>query len=1158
MNALRAHIARTTLCGLLLVAACAAPAWSATTPSPLPLSDVPLILANSAQPQVLIAVTNSQSMDGDTNGAIMTGASGCYTPTGGFVPPYPTTSVTTPVSSCPSGEAAYTYKDSNGVLYDNSESRLNVAKAAIQKMLNDYRGIMEFGLMDYSVSSPKLYSTWVYYMSQSGGFTFTSTAGSNTYPNPCYGSTSSDCTTLAGIYTGATTDPYLVAALSSDAPSVNDVLYAGSGSGLPSVFVSYDGPYKGTNWGGGTITSPYPPTYTLSDYESGNILIGYKSGYVYNHSFATGPTNAGYVPYSDQVMYAQRGFGYYGSNSLGTGGSAGNLVVPVDVYSSSHYSAFSTALQPETNSSSSGEIKANAVQSPIAGTLLSALNYYTGSNAPASSNSCSPMRYVVLITDGLPTMDLSGNNWPPLGSAAGNGYGVTATFNANGTLASTNDTALSDTIAQLQKLYNAGVETYIIGLGAGVNTSVNPQAANVLTAMAMAGSNNKNSTYFAANNATTLAADLKLVMGIIQGQALSTSTSASNSTSLQTSSVLYQARFTTTTSPYDDWTGNLLAFPIASNGSVNTAASAALWSARNKLDLQNWNTGRVIDTWNPTLGQGVPFRWVNLDTTQQGDLMTSSTDTLGPARLDYLRGDQAQMQANGGPFRNRSHILGDIVDSSPLYVGAPSAPYSDPTYQAFKTAEASRTPMIYVGANDGMLHAFDAATGVERFAFVPNAVFPNLMALTSPAYNTGGHQFYVDGSPTAGDVQFSDGTWHTLLVGGLDNGGNSIYALDVTQPSSWATESTGASNVLWEFTDPNLGQTYGQPHIARIPSGSSGGTRFVVIFGSGYNNSTQTPYLYVVNAQTGALIKALDLCSGQPATVCDPTKDNGTSGATLVYPSTNGVAEYAYVGDLQGNLWKVDLSSGNPNQWSVSLLFKATDPSGNPQPITTQPVVSLNPLYPAKTGYMVYFGTGQLLGQPDLTTTQTQSFYGIWDNNWSSPVTKSKLVQQTITDVPITAPSPGGPTEVRTATQNPIDWNTDQGWYMNLPDSGERSISDPQLVDGAVVFTTFVPPTNSCSAGGSSWLMAVDFSNGGALPSPELDLNNDGKVNSADLVNGQAPVGISLGSPGSKANIVKKGPGDVKEIQMSNGAVKSVYEQGPGGLTGRWSWWQLQ
>ena len=266
-----------------------------------------------------------------------------------------------------------------------------------------------------------------------------------------------------------------------------------------------------------------------------------------------------------------------------------------------------------------------------------------------------------------------------------------------------------------------------------------------------------------------------------------------------------------------------------------------------------------------------------------------------------------------------------------------------------------------------MLHAFDPVTGDEKFAYVPNGVFTKLVKLTQPIYNQQ-HQFFVDGSPTSGDVQFSDNSWHTLLVGGLNAGGNSIYALDVTNPAAITSESTLASDVLWEFTDPYLGFTYSQPFIART---NATGSNFAVFFGSGYNNSDGNPYLYAVNAQTGALLTRINLCKSVTPNPCNTSLPNGlsspvalNSGGAISLPD-----DTVYAGDLQGNLWKVNISDPNPAKWSVQLLFQARDSSGNPQPITVTPVVSLHPNFPLDTGTIVYFGTGQLLGTPDLRTT---------------------------------------------------------------------------------------------------------------------------------------------------------------------------------------------
>ncbi|MEJ2645881.1 MAG: PilC/PilY family type IV pilus protein, partial [Gammaproteobacteria bacterium] len=491
--------------------------------------------------------------------------------------------------------------------------------------------------------------------------------------------------------------------------------------------------------------------------------------------------------------------------------------------------------------------------------------------------------------------------------------------------------------------------------------------------------------------------------------------------------------------------------------------------------------------------------------------------------------------------------------------------------------------------NDGMLHAFTAdqsAGGQELYAFVPNGVFGNLINLTKPDYN-GNHEFFVDGTPTAGDVQFSNGTWNTILVGGLRNGGKSIYALNITNPptSTSVTESQIANNVLWEFTDSDMGQTYSRPMIGRLHDSTSSAStpQFVAVFGSGYNNSSQTPYLYFVNAQTGALVDKMDLCS-QESSACDPSLPNGLSSPALLAPNGDGIVTTVYVGDLQGNLWKVDISNASPSKWSASVLFKAEGPSNQPQPITTAPVVSLHPLYPAKQGYMVYFGTGKYLGQQDVpngtTTPQTQTVYGVWDqptNGTSSTwLTRSNLQAQTLTSGTYTDSATGAQTNVLLATTNSVNWNTQSGWYMDLdvpPGGGARVIKDPSLDGGRLKFTFYVPPgssSDSCNAPGQSYLMTLNYANGGAFPAPEFDLNNDGTLNSADQVGVPSgsqysgnPVGVGLGQGMSSGVIemsgkpTKSADSGTKLIGMSSGNIVTVHERG-GSLAGRMSWRQLK
>jgi type IV pilus assembly protein PilY1 len=1092
MNALRLPAMLLSIAALVTLAA-VTPSSGASSPTPIAIYQYPLTVAIPAHPQVILALGNSESMDGNLSGAIMTGSGSLaaslselqstsspvnYTVPTGFTPP---------VSGGAVGSLAVYTSTVGSNLVDNSPSRLNVAKAGILSVISNFMANTDFALMDYSASGLTLATTWVYYMSQPGSnFTFTSTASANTIPNPCYNvsivggsldTIQTACKAFSSSYTGLTTSPYMVVGATSDNPAINDVLYA---SGVSAMCVTYGGPTASSN--------------NLAGYEAGNVRETYASSLgSLTCAQQTGPTNAGYVPASQQVMYVQRGFGYYTS---APSGNAGTTVVgmtssgaaPTAATVTAKIGIFAPFLAPETNNTSTTEIKASAVQSPMAGLLTAAYNYYKNTN-PASSNGCAATRYVVLVTDGLPTMDLAGNNWPPLGSTAAAGYGVTATFNADGSLGTTNDQALKDAVTVLTTLKAAGIKTYVIALGAGVAPSTNPTAAQTLTALAVAGGTG---AYFPATDPTTVANDLQSILATIQAGTESTATAAVNSTSIHAGSLVYQGQFTTSDTS-QDWTGNLYAFPVsATTGQVNTNPSAAIWSAQTQLDLKTWNN-RLIATWDPVALKGIPFEWTSgspasgiaSSTTLGTELTTNAADPSGSDALQFLRGNQSFAVANGGQYRNRSHILGDIVDSAPIYVGAPDGVYTGSSYRTYVQNNASRKAVIYVGGNDGMLHAFDAATGNELFAYIPAGVYANMVQLTNRYYDQN-HLFFVDGSPVAGEVQFGDASWHTLLVGGENAGGKSIYALDISNASAITTEAQLSSAVLWDFTDGNMGYTYSRPAIANTNAG------FMVFFGNGYDSPTQTPFFYAINPQTGAVVAKIDLCSKVP-TACSSTLTNGLSSVTLTNSSGDLTqpATIAYAGDLQGNLWRIDVSNQTPSSWTVTVLLQARDPSGVAQPITTTPAASLNVSYPKIQGEMVFVGTGQMLSIADLASTQVQTMYGVYDNNLASttPLVRAKLVQQTMTNATVTAVD-GTSLAARTLTGYPVNILSNPGWYVDFSlQAGERVVTDPELNSGAVLVTSNQPAANTCVGGNNSWLNLFNFATGGSFKTAQLSIS---------------------------------------------------------------------
>ncbi len=612
---------------------------------------------------------------------------------------------------------------------------------------------------------------------------------------------------------------------------------------------------------------------------------------------------------------------------------------------------------------------------------------------------------------------------------------------------------------------------------------------------------------------------------------------------------IYQTKFESNT-----WAGHLLAYKFdpATNSIINADDFGPTGSKVNDVYkiIENQGgpasrttiggTGRTIMTYNGT--KGVPFKWpstaaspsVNeMSATQVAAIVNGAVTgggspdyALGGNRIDYLRGDHSKEANQGGAFRNRDldptvavidpFVLGDTVHSSPLYVGAPPFAYPDymegagNEYYKFRIANFDRTPIIYFGANDGMLHGVNANTGEEEIAYVPGMVFNKLSALTSPNYN---HEYYVDESPAVGDV-FYGGAWRTTLIGALRGGGQGIFALDITDPTKFLeTTPNPANTVLWEFTDADdrdLGFTFGRPSIARMQNG-----RWYAIFGNGYNNTeadgnastSGNAVLYIVDIETKAVTK-IDTGVGSTAT------PNGLARPAIVDYDGDYKVDYIYAGDLRGNMWKFDVTSTNPNTWrqnsKKSILFTAVDSGGTAQPITVEPEIDLAPNGPK--GLFIVFGTGQYIEPGDITTTQTQTMYGIWDQTGYSGgptvnVARNDLVTQTLT----TSVDKGF--DIRENTNILIaKWGNGgatgeyMGWKIDLPETGERTIANPVIQDDKVIFISITPTDKPCEPGGNSWFMAFNVDNGGRTDDQVIDVNDDGVIDDADKTSGALKV----------------------------------------------------
>jgi type IV pilus assembly protein PilY1 len=654
---------------------------------------------------------------------------------------------------------------------------------------------------------------------------------------------------------------------------------------------------------------------------------------------------------------------------------------------------------------------------------------------------------------------------------------------------------------------------------AGADNSVNQNNVYDLWHAAI----NSRGEFFSAENASDLITSLgKVVTRITQSTSVGASqivspTQVGDATSLFT----YSPSFSSA-----DWSGDVIKYQ-------RTATTRTrIWSAAQQLDARFATGSNAFATRKVYMAKGgtlTDFAWTNLDATQQTSLNRTSggaTDTYGSRRVDYLRGDRSLETPGATPsFRPRSHILGDIVNSSPVVVDAPDSPIAlmnatvgDSSYATFRTANASRERRIYVGANDGMLHAFNDL-GLEVYAFIPSAVIGNLNRLTERSYNGGGHQSYVDNTPVVGDV-YVGGAWRTVLVGTLRGGGQGIFALDITNPN--------VPVLLWEKSAADadyrdLGFTYARPVIARLHTGGWG-----VVVSNGYNSAQDNAVLYVMNMADGSLIKALP-ASDNLAT------PNGLSSPFVADVDGDLVADYAYAGDLHGNLWRFDLigtsltATAAADNFRVAFggrpLYTAQASSVAPgttnlvQPITASPSVVA---HPSGTGHLVLFGTGQYLEAKDAiaNTSKAMTLYGIWDRQTdgsaavSTPVlTVANLQQQTLgTEQRISYTGSAGSSVSSTAnTVSTTSVNYDpgnaaagkQGWYLNLPLNGELVINKPQLFSGSLLLSSLIPSTDACTSGVTTYLYALDPYTGG---------NNNGLFNlGLDTVYGRIQLDGLLG-----------------------------------------------
>ncbi len=628
---------------------------------------------------------------------------------------------------------------------------------------------------------------------------------------------------------------------------------------------------------------------------------------------------------------------------------------------------------------------------------------------------------------------------------------------------------------------------------------------------------NSRGEYFAASSPSELVQALKKIINSIVARSTTAVSASLSAAILSPAAESFKAGYDT-----NDWTGTLTAHSVNSDGTVSTVAT---WNGRDLLDARTSGNRVILTSTGVGAGNGAAFSGsavVNAINAVDSNFGTATSTPSGTDRLAWVRGDTSK---EGTSFRQRNHLLGAVMNAQSLYVARPASGYrniwpamSDEAqaeangegYTKFLEDHATRAPTLYVAGNDGMLHAFDATTasdtypdtvdvtpspGKERWAYVPYSVYgklANWSSLTNFSFEPS-----VDGTPVSRDVYFRSGTdkgWHTILVAGLRYGGRGVYALDITDAS--ASEFTPGAKVLWEFNNTstggaNLGYTYGRPNIGRMANG-----QWVVLVPVGYFPTGSTDpaasnsfsSLFVLDAQTGALIKEIKT----------PTTVSGISGTVASWGLTSPVLgdyqgdqidDVAFAGDLQGNIWRFDLTGASTN-WKAELFFRPSNPGD--RPVTVMPRLFADPI---GGGMTVVFGTGKYLAAVDNvidSNTKVQAVYGIRDSGFAG----QPVVEEGSTATPLVEQVLSEQDSVRGLTTNPVPAEnssgvTIRGWYFDLyvsdgtsqTNKGERVVVDAAALTDTnrAVITTLIPQDNDpCDPAPRGAVMFVDAATGGA------------------------------------------------------------------------------
>ena len=610
--------------------------------------------------------------------------------------------------------------------------------------------------------------------------------------------------------------------------------------------------------------------------------------------------------------------------------------------------------------------------------------------------------------------------------------------------------------------------------------------------------------------------------------------SVANTQSIRSGSLAFVASFNPS-----NWGGDLQAYSI-----INTVelSSSPTWLASQKIESISPSDRRIY-TFDAEQNKAISFEWNQLNSSQKQYFKAGQDDSIGNHRLNFLRGDRTQ---EGSLLRKRNTVLGDIVNSSPWSVSTPNMGYTEDSYIDFRKTNFNRSEIVYVGANDGMLHGF-SGNGNERFAYIPRGAFNGdqngIISLTNPSYR---HRYFVDGSPFSGDYQMSlGGPWKTVLIGSMGLGGRGFFAIDITNPNSWLAPSPddAVGNILFDKTDtftpsaqvgsltpaqwedighivtPAAKATGNPNRVTQITKLNNG--RWAVLLGNGVNSDTEKASLLIQFLDAGRELVKIEADSTVGAA-------NGLSTPTAIDLDGNRTADVVYAGDLKGHLWKFDLSDASPSQWKVSFnkqpLFVARSSGNLPQPITTAPSYVNN----GAGGLNLVFGTGRNLTPNDPSSTETQTVYSVWDNSavvinrdYNGSIINTTLTDGTIIqgrskllsrEVESITSSPKGSfasTNINTLVNYTGVGTTHRGWFFDLPSTGERVLENSSIVLKSLAYIPSVQPAKNSPFAEETCNYKVKSAHYGlfldaitGLPysqRPLFDTNGDGLLDSNDI-----------------------------------------------------------